>query len=157
MNADSSIIVLCLQITSVLSDKITTYINEKYFLYSILVLSAFFQTAVAQNYVSTDCETMTEEREALQHLNAPKIAAGDKVFYICNDMGRNGYYEQKQIGRLMGNMASLTGLDFVAAIGDIHHFYGVASVDDPLWMTNFELIYAHPGVDVALVSGAWQS
>jgi hypothetical protein len=117
---------------------------KKYFLYSILVLSAFFHTAVAQNYVSTDCETMTEEREALQHLNAPKIAAGDKVFYICNDMGRNGYYEQKQIGRLMGNMASLTGLDFVAAIGDIHHFYGVASVDDPLWMTNFELIYAHP-------------
>lgn len=25
-----------------------------------------------------------------------------------------------------------------------HHFEGVASVDDPLWMTNYELIYSHP-------------
>lgn len=30
------------------------------------------------------------------------------------------------------------------AVGDIHHFNGVASVNDPLWMTNFEQVYSHP-------------
>ena len=29
-------------------------------------------------------------------------------------------------------------------VGDIHHFNGVASVNDPLWTTNYEQIYSHP-------------
>ena len=32
----------------------------------------------------------------------------------------------------------------VVAAGDVHHFEGVRSVQDPLWMTNYELIYSHP-------------
>lgn len=66
-------------------------------------------------------------------------------FYVANDLGRNGYYDQKPIAELMGEMAD-KGADpeFVLAIGDIHHFDGVASVTDPLWMTNYELIYSHP-------------
>lgn len=100
--------------------------------------------ATAQNYATTDWETAAEEKAAQARIEVPPVGKGDKVFYICNDMGRNGYYEQKPIARLMGNMAKLTGLDFVAALGDVHHFEGVASVDDPLWMTNYELIYGHP-------------
>lgn len=64
--------------------------------------------------------------------------------YIANDLGRNGYYDQKPIAELMGEMAEEVGPEFVIAAGDIHHFEGVQSVDDPLWMTNYELIYAHP-------------
>ena len=30
------------------------------------------------------------------------------------------------------------------AVGDVHHFNGVASVDDPLWTSNYESIYIHP-------------
>ena len=45
----------------------------------------------------------------------------------------------------MGQMAE-NGADpeFVLATGDVHHFEGVRSVNDPLWMTNYELIYSHP-------------
>ena len=45
----------------------------------------------------------------------------------------------------MGEMAE-QGVDpeFILATGDIHHFEGVASVNDPLWMTNYELVYSHP-------------
>lgn len=66
-------------------------------------------------------------------------------FYVVNDLGRNGYYDQKPIAELMGNMAE-EGADpeFILAAGDVHHFEGVQSVNDPLWMTNYELIYAHP-------------
>ena len=66
-------------------------------------------------------------------------------FYVANDLGRNGYYDQKPIAELMGQMAE-NGADpeFVLATGDVHHFEGVRSVNDPLWMTNYELIYSHP-------------
>lgn len=66
-------------------------------------------------------------------------------FYVANDLGRNGYYDQKPIAELMGEMAE-AGADpeFVLATGDIHHFNGISSVNDPLWMTNYELIYSHP-------------
>ena len=37
-------------------------------------------------------------------------------FYVANDLGRNGYYDQKPI----------------------------AELNDPLWMTNYELVYSHP-------------
>ena len=69
---------------------------------------------------------------------------GDIVLYMANDLGRNGYYEQKPVAELMGRVAEVKGPEFIIAAGDIHHFEGVASVDDPLWMTNFELIYSHP-------------
>lgn len=66
------------------------------------------------------------------------------TFYVANDLGRNGYYDQKPIAELMGTMAEEVGPEFVLAPGDIHHFEGVQSVNDPLWMTNYELIYSHP-------------
>ena len=65
-------------------------------------------------------------------------------FFLANDLGRNGYYDQKPIAELMGNMAENVDVECVVAAGDVHHFEGVRSINDPLWMTNFELIYAHP-------------
>ncbi len=68
----------------------------------------------------------------------------DVTLYMTNDMGRNGYYEQKPIAELMGVMAGTVDPECVLAVGDIHHFMGVASQQDPLWLTNFEWVYSHP-------------
>ena len=69
----------------------------------------------------------------------------DKLnIYLVNDMGRNGYYDQKPLAELMGEMAEEVDPECVAALGDVHHFYGVASVSDPLWLTNYEHIYSQP-------------
>lgn len=65
-------------------------------------------------------------------------------FYLANDLGRNGYYDQKPIAETMGKMAESIDIEFVVAAGDVHHFEGVRSVNDPLWMTNYELVYSHP-------------
>lgn len=67
-------------------------------------------------------------------------------FLIANDLGRNGYYDQKPVAEMMGEVVELTGVKFIAAIGDIFHFMGVQSVTDPLWLTNFEYIYSHPAL-----------
>lgn len=73
-----------------------------------------------------------------------KALKGDVNLYLANDLGRNGYYDQKPIAKLMGNMASAVDPQCVIAAGDVHHFNGVASVNDPLWWSNFENVYTHP-------------
>ena len=78
-------------------------------------------------------------------------------FFIINDMGRNGFYHQKDVASLMGKMAGTISPEFVMALGDIHHFYGVQSVSDPLWMTNYELIYNSPELmTFSLASFFWR-
>ncbi len=73
-----------------------------------------------------------------------KALKADVNLYMANDLGRNGYYEQKPIAELMGTMAETVGPECIIAAGDVHHFNGVASTSDPLWMTNYETIYSHP-------------
>lgn len=67
---------------------------------------------------------------------------------VANDVGRNGAYDQKPIAETMGRIADEMGPDAVLAIGDTHHYMGVQSTADPLWMTNFELIYSHPELQI---------
>ncbi len=73
-----------------------------------------------------------------------KELKSDVSLFVTNDNGRNGYYEQKPIARLMGEMAEVIGPEAILALGDVHHYGGVQSAADPLWMTNYELIYSHP-------------
>jgi hypothetical protein len=77
-------------------------------------------------------------------IQLPEVSESAVNFIVANDLGRNGYYEQKPIARLMGYAAEQIDMEMIAAAGDVHHFGGVASVNDPLWMTNYELIYSHP-------------
>lgn len=79
-----------------------------------------------------------------QEASAWKALEKPVNFLLANDLGRNGYYDQKPIAELMGQMAENVDIEAVVAAGDVHHFEGVRSVNDPLWMTNYELIYSHP-------------
>ena len=72
------------------------------------------------------------------------IRKGDVNLLVASDLGRNGYYDQKKVASTMGSFAEKFGPDAVLALGDIHHYGGVGSVADPLWQTNYELIYSHP-------------
>lgn len=72
------------------------------------------------------------------------IEKGDVNLLVVSDLGRNGYYDQKTVAATLGTVAEELGPDAVLALGDVHHFGGVQSISDPLWMTNFELIYDHP-------------
>ena len=121
----------------------------------IQALSALFATATLGSCTAPSSEK--EERQAARADKAnalnPNPATGFEVpqipednlnFYLVSDLGRNGYYEQKPIAELMGNLAEKVDIEFVVAAGDTHHFNGIASTQDPLWMTNYELIYSHP-------------
>ncbi len=69
-------------------------------------------------------------------------------FILINDAGRNGWYDQKPIAAEMGALAERADIEFVASAGDTFHYLGVESTADPLWMTNYELIYDHPELQI---------
>lgn len=77
-----------------------------------------------------------------------KSLKGKINFMIVSDLGRNGYYDQKPVAEMLGEFADQTGPEAILNLGDTHHYQGIQSVDDPLWMTNFELIYSHPELQV---------
>lgn len=106
-------------------------------------------TAQAQNAALTTC-SQSAATAIPQNPNWKANAAewqklkGEITLYMTNDMGRNGYYDQKPIAELMGEMAGTVDPECVLAVGDIHHFNGVTSTQDPLWLTNYEYVYSHP-------------
>ena len=97
---------------------------------SLTLLSLLFITvaAMAQQY---------------QSLKAPL------TFIVANDLGRNGYYEQKPVAELMGRVADEVSPEAVIAAGDVFHYMGVQSTNDPLWYSNFENIYTHPELQIS--------
>lgn len=101
-------------------------------------VSSYAQTQCMSQCASPSAAKVYAARPTWDALN------GEINFYIANDLGRNGYYQQKPIAELMGEMADAVDPECVIAAGDIHHFNGVVSVNDPLWMTNYELVYSHP-------------
>ena len=119
---------------------------------SVLALTLLASTLASfvgsvPSYAQTQCMKQCASQSAAKTYAArPTWDAlnGEINFYIANDLGRNGYYQQKPIAELMGEMADAVNPECVIAAGDIHHFNGVTSVNDPLWMTNYELVYSHP-------------
>lgn len=69
-------------------------------------------------------------------------------FILATDLGRNGYYDQKTVAHAMGELADEGDAEFVLALGDTFHYIGVESSSDPLWLTNFELVYSHPELQI---------
>ncbi len=77
----------------------------------------------------------------------PRIKDSFNVL-LGTDLGRNGHYSQQPIAELMGKTAETVDFEFIIASGDTHHYMGVQSVNDPLWMTNYEWIYSHPELQI---------
>ena len=87
---------------------------------------------------------MTSCTEKQLSVQLPEVSDSAVNFIVGSDLGRNGYFEQKTIAQIMGYVAENIDIELVAAAGDVHHYGGVASINDPIWMTNYELIYEHP-------------
>ena len=69
-------------------------------------------------------------------------------FIVISDHGRNGYHNQKEVGTIMGEVASDCSARFIVTAGDNFQTAGVQSVQDPLWWSNHENIYTHPSLNV---------
>lgn len=111
----------------------------------LLVLVVVLAVALLRRHPA-DQATAIDQSTTIVPTDARALEALDDhfTFMIASDLGRNGSYDQRPVAEMMGEVAAITGVEFIAALGDVHHLWGVRSVQDPLWLTNFEWTYKHP-------------
>ncbi len=68
-------------------------------------------------------------------------------FAVLGDHG-NGSAGQRRVAGAMAQRAAREPIEFMLTVGDNFYDSGVASVDDPLWETRWEQVYAAPALQV---------
>lgn len=81
-------------------------------------------------------------------------------FLIVGDWGRNGFFNQRDVGEAMGETSAAIASQFTISTGDNFYTEGVDAVDDPKWERSFEDIYTSPALRsrwyVTLGNHDWQ-
>lgn len=81
-------------------------------------------------------------------------------FLVVGDWGRNGFFNQREVGEQMGRTGEAIDSRFVVSTGDNFYSAGVTSTTDPKWRLSFENIYTAPVLQrpwyVTLGNHDWQ-
>ncbi len=107
---------------------------KKYF--SLLLLPLLFIGCV--------CNSSSEQPITVEE----SLLDAEYNIFIIADAGRNGSYDQVRIGEVLGVYADQLDPEYILNCGDMFHYDGVQSVNDPLWISNFESIYPHGELQV---------
>ncbi len=67
-------------------------------------------------------------------------------FFVVSDWGWNGFKHQQEVADGMEMVADSIEPKFIVSCGDNFQINGVASIQDPLWISNFENIYNKPSM-----------
>lgn len=103
----------------------------KKYIYLILINFCFVTIAFGQN---TGQKPYQLSKEA--------VAVEDALtFLIVGDWGRNGHFNQRDVGDRMNEAVDVLDADFIISTGDNFYNDGVASVDDPYWISSYESVY----------------
>ena len=96
--------------------------------------------------VGTQAENFTPD--ALETYRQPADAFSPDAlnFLIVGDWGRNGFFNQRQVGEAMGETAEAIASQFTISTGDNFYTEGVLSTDDPKWERSYEDIYDAPSL-----------
>lgn len=73
-----------------------------------------------------------------------KVEKRSRNFFVVSDWGWNGFYHQQEVADAMTAMTDSIEPNFIVSCGDNFQVSGVASTQDPMWLTNFEYVYRHP-------------
>ncbi|HEY4785323.1 MAG TPA: tartrate-resistant acid phosphatase type 5 family protein [Bacteroidales bacterium] len=102
-------------------------------------------------FISTSCvhKTKKEIRPVADSTNITlNISHKSLTFFIISDWGWNGWKFQKEVADEMATLADSLDPKFIVSCGDNFQIQGVASAQDPLWLTSFENIYSKPSLQV---------
>jgi tartrate-resistant acid phosphatase type 5 len=92
------------------------------------------------------CTMSAQTLRVEKHLEDKRINGltkenGALHFLVVGDWGRNGQGNQQQVADWMGVAAAQIAAKFVISTGDNFYCCGVASIDDPQWISSFENVY----------------
>ena len=89
----------------------------------------------------------TDQVKSTSNQHPVKKTKGSFNFYIISDWGWNGFKHQLEVAYGMETFAdSVVEPKFIVTCGDNFQINGVASTQDPLWITNFENVYNKPSM-----------
>ena len=101
----------------------------------------FFFCSVALLTLSAGCS----HPPGLSSDEAPEPFAPDAFnFLVVGDWGRNGFFNQREVGTQMGITGEDINSRFTISTGDNFYSDGVQSIADPKWDLSFEDIYTAP-------------
>ncbi len=101
----------------------------------------------ARRFVLLFCFFSTLFSEQPGHLKAEK-KEHHLNFLAIGDWGRNGQMHQQTVADELGKYSETFHPKFIAALGDNFYCCGVASVDDPQWMSSFENVYTNHSLQI---------
>jgi hypothetical protein len=94
-------------------------------------------------------ETSAQKSADLQNTFVPiKVNGRAFNFFIVSDWGWNGFKSQQEVADGMAMLADSIEPKFIVSCGDNFQIQGVASAQDPLWLTSYENIYKKPSLQV---------
>jgi tartrate-resistant acid phosphatase type 5 len=67
-------------------------------------------------------------------------------FIIVSDWGWNGFRHQQEVANQMAKTADSVDARFIVTCGDNFQINGIASTQDPLWLSSFENVYRNPSL-----------
>ena len=95
------------------------------------------------------CQPATQKMELEEEpkVSAEFIEIEDAYhFYTIGDWGRNGYFHQKELAHMMDLAGYVVEPEFIVSTGDNFYPNGIASIQDPYWVSSFEHIYTGPNL-----------
>ncbi|MDT0631575.1 purple acid phosphatase family protein [Rubrivirga litoralis] len=87
--------------------------------------------------------------DAAAHAEADGLAPFDTTalnFLVVGDWGRNGFFNQREVARGMGEIGGPIRSRFTISTGDNFYTSGVSSTNDVRWERSFEDIYTAPAL-----------
>lgn len=111
-----------------------------YHLFSFsLILSVIIFSCADQESVNTNQKTGSSSESV--KIVTSKTFGKALNFIIVSDWGWNGFKHQQDVADQMAKTADSVDAKFIATCGDNFQVSGVASTQDPLWMSNYENVY----------------
>ncbi len=110
-----------------------------------IILIAFFTICISWTKIGdTSKPKVNDSTSYLQNIKK----RGGFNFFIVSDWGWNGFKYQQVVADEMGIVGEKTSPKFIISCGDNFQLQGVASVQDPLWLVNFENVYKNLSLQV---------
>ncbi len=119
--------------------------NFKHFIFCVPIIRSIAYTILLVSCNGGVKVNLNNKLEASKS-DSIQIVAGEFDFFVVSDWGRNGFFNQKEVANAMTKVAETSEPEFIVSCGDNFQVKGIASVQDPLWMTTFENIYNHPSL-----------
>jgi len=109
--------------------------------YSVLITTLFVVLVTSFSF-----SPLNETGNKTASITSTTFAKNSLNFIIVSDWGWNGFKHQQEVADQMAKSADSIHSQYIVSCGDNFQINGVASITDPLWISNFENIYKEPSL-----------